>query len=366
MAFTYTPYQKKQYQRSDAVTQAQEAVQQHKQNKPGDYQSQWQKPMEDILAQYQNRKPFDYDINADAMYQQMVDRYMQQGKQAMMDTIGQAASLTGGYGNSYAQMVGQQAYNGYLQGVTDKIPEYYKMALDRYQAQGDELMQRYSLLAAQEDAAYGRYTDQVNRYYSELDRLQDAYDSERDYDYSRFMNDQEFDFGLHTAEQNYGYQADRDAAADAQWDKQWAYEQERDQVEDNRYNQQLAQAQVDQLLAMGADIPESLISASGYDPAYIAAIRAASAAPVVSYGGGGGGSSGSGNRNVDLVSEATWLAKKAGTGAAIAYVQDQVGSSAAGKLGSGKSPEAIKAMDNAKGVSMTEHYKKMLAAQSKK
>ncbi len=277
MAFTYTPYQKKQYQRSDAVAKAQEAVQQHQQSRPGEYQSQWQKPMEDVLAQYQSRKPFNYDINADAMYQQMVDRYMQQGKQAMMDTMGRSAMLTGGYGNSYAQTAGQQAYHGYLQEANAMLPQFYEMALDRYRMEGDDLLQQYGMMADREDTAYSRYNDQVNRYYAELDRLQNAYDSERDYDYSRFMNDQAFDYGMYMDAQNRQYQTDRDAVSDAQWnksfDKQWAYQQERDKIDDARYNQQLAQAQIDYLISIGADIPESLVSASGYDPAYIAAVK---------------------------------------------------------------------------------------------
>lgn len=287
MAFTYTPYQKKEYRQSSAVAKAQDALQQHQQNKPGEYQSQWQGPMEDVLAQYQSRKPFRYDVNADAMYQQMVDRYMQQGKQAMMDTMGQAASLTGGYGNSFAQTAGQQAYHGYLQGANDMLPQFYEMALDRYKMEGDDLLQQYGMLADRENSAYSRYTDQLNQYYAELDRLQGTYDSERDYDYGRFQNDQAFDYGMYMDDQNRQYRSDRDAMEDAQWDKQWAYQQERDKVDDARYDQQLAQAQVDHLLSIGTDIPEELVSASGYDPAYVAAMRAAQAA-TASQGGGGG------------------------------------------------------------------------------
>ena len=58
MAFTYTPYQKKEYQQSQKVTDAQNALQQHQQNKPGEYQSQWQNQIDDLLKQYQNRGPF--------------------------------------------------------------------------------------------------------------------------------------------------------------------------------------------------------------------------------------------------------------------------------------------------------------------
>lgn len=278
MANTYVPYKKKEYQQSDNVTQAQQALQQHQQSKPGQYQSQWQQQMDDLLQQYQNRQPFQYDINEDAMYQQMVDNYVRQGKQAMMDTMGQAASMTGGYGNSYAQTAGQQTYQGYLQGANDMLPQFYQMALDRYNADGNALLQQYGMVADREDSDYSRYVDQVNRYYSELDRLQGAYDSERDYDYSRFQNDQAFDYGMYTDEQNRQYQAERDSVEDSRWDEQWQYQQERDKIDDQRYAQDVAKSQVDYLISIGAEVPDSLLEASGYDPGYIAAIKASRAA----------------------------------------------------------------------------------------
>ena len=49
-----------------------------------------------------------------------------------MDTAGQAAALTGGYGNSYAQTAGQQTYNQYLLGLTQLVPQYQQMALEQY------------------------------------------------------------------------------------------------------------------------------------------------------------------------------------------------------------------------------------------
>lgn len=238
MAFTYTPYQKKEYQQSSAVTQAQDALKLHQQNKPGDYNSQWQQTMNDLIQQYQNRGPFQYDINADAMYQQMLDRYVGQGQQAMMDTMGQAAALTGGYGSSYAQTAGQQTYQNYLQGAYDMMPQFYQMALDRYQMQGDDLLSQYGLLSDQENMAYNRYNDQLNRYFAELDRLQGVYDSERDYDYSRFQNDQAFDYGMYTDAQNMQYQLDRDATEDARYNQEWAYQQERDRIADEQWQKQ--------------------------------------------------------------------------------------------------------------------------------
>lgn len=105
----------------------------------------WTQRQTELAQQYANREPFRYDPNEDTLYQQMVDRYVRQGSLAMEDTMGQAAALTGGYGNSYAQSVGQQNFQGYLQGVSDLLPDYYQMALDRYTQEGEDLLNRYSM-----------------------------------------------------------------------------------------------------------------------------------------------------------------------------------------------------------------------------
>ena len=101
--------------------------------------------LDDLYSQIMNRPDFSFDLNADALYQQLRESYIANGQKAMMDTMGQAATLTGGYGNSYAQGVGQQAYQDYLQGLTDEIPDLYQMALSQYMAEGDAL---YDQLAA--------------------------------------------------------------------------------------------------------------------------------------------------------------------------------------------------------------------------
>ena len=109
---------------------------------------------EDVMNQWMNRGPFQYDMNADAMYQHYKDQYMRQGRLAMQDTIGRASALTGGYGNSYATAAGQQQYNEYLAGLNDKALELSQMAYQRYQDEGDKLKDAYNML-------YGRERDAV-------------------------------------------------------------------------------------------------------------------------------------------------------------------------------------------------------------
>ena len=69
------------------------------------YQSKYKDQIQGLYDKIANRKDFTYDVNADAMYQQLKDQYIQGGRMAMMDTMGQAQAMTGGYGNSYAQGV---------------------------------------------------------------------------------------------------------------------------------------------------------------------------------------------------------------------------------------------------------------------
>lgn len=101
-----------------------------------------------LYRQVMEYKPFNYDVESDPLYKQMADRYTQMGKTAMQDTMGQAAALTGGYGNSYAQEVGQQAYQQYLTALNDQIPTLYTQAHDQWAGDFDRLLQLYELTAA--------------------------------------------------------------------------------------------------------------------------------------------------------------------------------------------------------------------------
>ena len=220
-AATNTGFQYGSYQESDTVKQAQALLQQQLSQKPGQYQSEWQAQLDDTLSKILNREKFSYDLNGDALYQQYKDQYVTQGQQAMMDTMGQAQAMTGGYGNSYAQSVGQQTYQGYLQQLNDKVPELYQLALNKYQMEGDALQDQYALLGAQENQDYGRYRDQVSDYNTDLDRLQNRYDTERDYDYGKWTDGRDFAYGQYADDRAYDYQAGRDQVADSQWQKEF-------------------------------------------------------------------------------------------------------------------------------------------------
>lgn len=107
-------------------------------------------------SQIENRQPFKFDVNSDPMYEQLKDQYTQQGRLAMMDTVGNVSALTGGYGNSYAQTAGQQAFNQYMGQLNSAIPELYESAYAKWQNEGNDLYNKYQLYAGERDAVYSK------------------------------------------------------------------------------------------------------------------------------------------------------------------------------------------------------------------
>lgn len=101
------------------------------------------------LGDIQNYGDFKYDLNADMLYKQYVDNAMMQGQKAMVDTNAAAAALTGGYGNSWAASVGNQAYQDYITQANNMIPQFQQMALNTWQSGFDKLRGVYDAITQQ-------------------------------------------------------------------------------------------------------------------------------------------------------------------------------------------------------------------------
>ena len=210
------------YTPSDTVLQAEAMLKEQMASKPGAYQSTWQNQLQEIIQQIQNGEKFSYDLNGDALYQQYKDQYTTQGKLAMMDTMGKAAAMTGGYGNSYAQSVGQQAYQGYLQKLNDVVPELYQLARSQFDTERQGLYDQASLIAGMEDQDYGRYRDKVSDYYTELGLLQEDARYKAEDEYGKWMD-----------KTNLDYQIGRDTVED-----EWRQKEFDEAV--RQYNEQMA------------------------------------------------------------------------------------------------------------------------------
>ena len=155
---------------SEAYQAAKDALAQH-----GDFvfsENEWLNSLKDSIKNYGD---FSYDVNSDALYQQYADQYMRQGKLASADVMGQAAAMTGGFGNSYAATVGNQAYQSYLQQLNDRVPELYQLALERYNMDKQDLYDQYGMLLSEYEREYGEHSDEYNKLLGALGIASDDY-----------------------------------------------------------------------------------------------------------------------------------------------------------------------------------------------
>lgn len=235
--FSYGDFSYGDYAESETVMQASAALDAALAAQPGAYQSKWQSQLDDIIGRILNREEFSYDVNEDALYKQYADQYQRGGKLAMQDTMGQAAAMTGGYGSSYASTAGNQAYQAYLSQLNEVVPELYGMALDRYNAEGQEMYNQYGLLSDAEGQDYARYMDGYNKWLAERDYAAGRYDSERDYDYGVYADDRNQAFNEYLTELDRA-QFDAQYAEDIrQYEQNRAYQKERDAVDDSQWEQ---------------------------------------------------------------------------------------------------------------------------------
>lgn len=183
---TYTPYDPG----SDKAYQAALKKQQETENsKPGEYKGAYDQQLKDIYDKIMNREKFSYDLSGDSLWQQYKDQYTQKGRMAMLDTMGQAAALTGGYGSSYGQAVGQQQYNAYMQQLAAVMPELYDRARSAYDAEGNRMMQEYKLTGDLASDDYSKYQDAYNRWLAERSYAQGNADTAYDRGYNQWLQE---------------------------------------------------------------------------------------------------------------------------------------------------------------------------------
>lgn len=135
----------------------------------------------DMMDKIMNRDKFSYDVDKDPLFQQALASAMNSGKQAMQDTIGQTSALTGGYGSTYATSAGNQAYNAFIEDAYDNLPQYYQMAMEAYQMEGDEMYRQFGMLSDADDKEYNRNVTAYDATYQYRNQLyNEAYAQFRD------------------------------------------------------------------------------------------------------------------------------------------------------------------------------------------
>lgn len=208
---------------------------------PSQYESPYSTQIDSILNSIINRQPFSYNAGTDPLYNQYKDKYSKAGNMAMRDTMGNASALTGGYGNTYSQGAGQQAYDAYMGQMNNVIPELYQAAYGRYQNEGTNQMNSLSMLQGMEQQAYGQHRDSVG-----------DYQADRAFDYNKYIDEQsqsnwnsQFEHGVSQdalAQQNwqnqFDYGASQDKIAQSNWNKQFNHNVGQDNLAQSNWNKQ--------------------------------------------------------------------------------------------------------------------------------
>lgn len=236
-----------EYQKNDAVLGAEVALDSWESNRPDSYESKYSAEIDKVLETILNREDFSYNMNADPLYQQYREQYVENGKKAMMDTVGNATALTGGYLNSYAQNVGQQAYDEYLNKLNGIAMDLRDRAFEQYSDEGDRLIEDITLLRSLDGDDYEKYLQELEQYYADgeyllnkLANLSDAdfeafiaeveaWESDRDYELKKYqdkLDRQEFEkelaFKKAEADREYAFKQSEAAREQANADREYA------------------------------------------------------------------------------------------------------------------------------------------------
>lgn len=230
---TKTQTKRPTYKKSDAVKKAEKKLNKWEKNSPDEYESKYSAEIDGILNDILNREKFTYNLNADPLYEQYRELYTQNGKKAMMDTVGEASALTGGYGNSYAVTAGSQAYHEYLDNLNEVALDLRDRAYEQYGDEGDKLFEDIKLLRSLDGDDYDKYLNELERYYKDGEYILERLTSMSDAEYEQFLHSVE----AWENDRDFAFKEQTDALDREEFEKEMAFkkaEADRDQANADR------------------------------------------------------------------------------------------------------------------------------------
>ena len=236
------------YEESDYVKDRRDKLTEVENARPDAFTSKYQAQIDDLLNRIYGDKGFSYtaeDLENDDLYKMYTQQYQQSASRAMRDTMGQAQAASGGYGSTYAQQVGQQAYDQTMSGLNDKVLDFRDRA---YQTYLNNQSNRYNALNAfqtQDNTDYGRYRDTVA-----------DWQADRNYYLGALQGEQANDLNIYGANNNNYYNAlgalqgnYQQENANDQWLAQYKMNKQAQDYENMLTQQKIEQGGYDTLLA---------------------------------------------------------------------------------------------------------------------
>lgn len=191
------------------------------------YSDRYADQRDDLLNAITNRPAFEYDYKSDPSYQSYAKQYAREGKRATEDTLAAASAQSGGIASSYALTAANQARNYYASQLSDKIPELYQNAYERYLKEYQQKQNELSALNTASQIDYDRYLNDLSQYNTDRNLAYQQYQ----HDYSRLRNQ------LNDAQalDQLDYSKYRDEVGDYQNDRNFRYQQLLDTISNNQY-----------------------------------------------------------------------------------------------------------------------------------
>lgn len=211
------------YEKNENVISAENALKEWENSKPEEYRSKYSEQIESILNSILNREKFSYNMNADPLYNQYKEQYVNNGKKAMLDTVANATALTGGYANSYALTLGNEAYGEYLNKLNDVALSLYDRAYAKYKDYGDSQIDKITLLGNLDDSDYSKYRDEISDYYTNGEYLLNKLNSLSESDYEAFLQE----IAAYESDREYEYQKYIDALEEKRFYDELAFNREK-------------------------------------------------------------------------------------------------------------------------------------------
>ena len=145
--------------------------------------SDYQRQRDEHLQNAANMK-WNYNPDTDPVWQALQKQYRREGQRATEDTLGRAAAMTGGMPSTAAVSAASQAGNYYASQLSDRLPQVYQDAYNRY-------LQEYQRQLGLSDAYAGFDNTEYQRWLQgqqqNLD-LANAYNQYGLQDYSKYQD----------------------------------------------------------------------------------------------------------------------------------------------------------------------------------
>ncbi len=176
----------------DQMSSALDAIQNR-----GSYESQYGGDISSLLEGLQNQQPFSYDPKTDPQWGAYAKQYRREGQRATADTLGQAATMSGGIPSTAAMTAAGQAGDYYAARLSDKLPELAGQAYERHQGDFSNKLAILNELQRMDESDYQKFIDETGLDFDTLTALM----SLSDQDYSRHQDR----LGQYNTDKTFGY-----------------------------------------------------------------------------------------------------------------------------------------------------------------